>query len=155
MAEDQVVAILKDIKAGVKPRRETIYHTICNPPDAKSNRKMPTEQHLVDEAIGLTAAATETVGNAMDTAVWAAVHNPQIYARLHNELKKAFPNPDHMPFTELEKLPYLSAVIKEALRSVFYDNISKVDAYVLNKLTGVGMQESELFLVLCLRTEPL
>lgn len=116
MAEDEVVVILKEIKAGIQPKRETIYHTICNPPDGDRKQNLPTEQHLVDEAIGLTAAATETVGNAMDTVAWAALHDPQIYARLHNELKDAFPNPEHMPFNELEKLPYLSAMIKEALR---------------------------------------
>jgi cytochrome P450 len=51
------------------------------------------------------------------TGLFNILHNPTIQTRLLTELKTALPGPtDTAPFTILEKLPYLTAVIKESLR---------------------------------------
>jgi len=48
------------------------------------------------------------------------VTHPDIYQKLRKELLGAFPDPDQpIPFTELEKLPYLTGVVKEGLRLSF------------------------------------
>mgnify|MGYP004720885231 CR=1 FL=1 len=73
---------------------------------------------MADEAWAITAAASETTGNALTVITYKVLKDPAVYARLHAELKEAFPNPDDMTYTELEKLPYLNAVIKEGFRSV-------------------------------------
>ena len=56
----------------------------------------------------------------MTVAAFNAMHNKQIYKRLVRELEQTFPDESaELPFTELEKLPYLTGVIKEALRLSF------------------------------------
>lgn len=51
------------------------------------------------------------------TGLFQILRNPQIHTRLLAELKAAIPSPTGTgSFLQLEKLPYLSAVIKESLR---------------------------------------
>jgi hypothetical protein len=66
---------------------------------------------LKDDACSVLVAATDTAGNAM------TVNNQAIYERLVSELEIQFPDRHaDLPFVELEKLPYSTAVIKEGLR---------------------------------------
>ncbi|KAJ9149242.1 Trichodiene oxygenase [Pleurostoma richardsiae] len=108
-----VEATVRDIDAGVKPKQNTIFHTILSPENPHGRVSV---QHMVDEAWVITAAAAETTGNALTVIAFRVVNDPVVYAKLHAELKEAFPDPDNMPYLELEKLPYLTAVIKEGLR---------------------------------------
>jgi len=72
---------------------------------------------LKDEAYNMVAAASETVGGALTTATYQVVSNKDIYRKLTAELKEAFPDPSiKLDFLTLEKLPYLTGVIKEGLR---------------------------------------
>jgi cytochrome P450 len=65
----------------------------------------------------MTTAAADTTGNAMTMAAFHIVTNPIIYGRLILELREAFPDPTaELSFTELEKLPYLTGIIKEGQR---------------------------------------
>ena len=97
----------------MKTKRETIFHSILHP----DNPHGPVSaDHMVDEAWAVTAAAADTTGNVLTVLTYHVVNNPAIYARLHSELTEAFPDPDNMPCIELEKLPYLTAVIKEGTR---------------------------------------
>ncbi len=53
----------------------------------------------------------------MEMAAYHVVNNPEIYKALRKELCEAFPNPiDEMKFIALEKLPYLTGVVKEGMR---------------------------------------
>jgi cytochrome P450 len=56
----------------------------------------------------------------MATLTYYVVSNPSLYHTLSAELKTAFPSHDHehldYRYATLEKLPYLTAVIKEGLR---------------------------------------
>ena len=78
---------------------------------------MPSSWELKDEAYSVLAAAADTTGNAMTVAAFNVMHNQQIYKNLVRELEEASLNESaELPFTELEKLPYLTGIIKEALR---------------------------------------
>ncbi|KAK2747805.1 hypothetical protein FQN57_001835 [Myotisia sp. PD_48] len=102
-----------------KPRRPTIFHQLLDPEFMKGEQ-VPTVEQLKDEAYIIVAAAADTTGNAMTIAAYNVVTNPEIYKRLTQELVQAFPNPDaEMDFLTLEKLPYLTGVIKEGLRLSF------------------------------------
>jgi len=73
--------------------------------------------NLKDEAFVLISAATDTTGNVMTVAAYNVITNHLIYRKLAAELAEAFPDPSAtLDFVTLEKLPYLTAVIKEALR---------------------------------------
>lgn len=53
----------------------------------------------------------------MTKAIFHTLNDPAIHKRLFEELKTAFPDKNQeMPYLQLETLPYLSAIIKEALR---------------------------------------
>ena len=48
------------------------------------------------------------------------LNNPSIYRQLCEELMSAFPDPNKQPtLPELEKLPYLTAVVQECKTPVF------------------------------------
>lgn len=66
------------------------------------------------------AAAADTTGNGLTTGLYEVIRNPKIYAKLTAELKAAFPDPNaKMELTILERLPYLTGVVNEALRLSF------------------------------------
>jgi cytochrome P450 len=80
----------------------------------------PSEKQLYrlrDEGSAIQGAALETVALAMTHQMFFILRHPHILRRLKKELEDAIPNPQNIPaWTELEKLPYLTAVIKEGLR---------------------------------------
>ncbi|KAF5360317.1 hypothetical protein D9758_009123 [Tetrapyrgos nigripes] len=79
--------------------------------------QIPTRQSLLSEALILTQAGSDTVGNTCYLATFYVLNNPQVYATLKEELRKAWPDMDaNIGMDVLEKLPYLNAVLKESLR---------------------------------------
>jgi len=86
------------------------------PPDEKSDRR------LQDEAQLIIGAGLSTTGWTLSVGTFYILSNPSVLARLRKELEEAIPNIDEsdptapLEWTQLEKLPYLSACIKEAVR---------------------------------------
>ncbi|KAL4890504.1 cytochrome P450 [Aspergillus ambiguus] len=115
----QILRVKDDVDKGKQAGRTTIFHQLLSP-NAAEGYVVPTVEELKDEAYILVAASADTTGNALTIATYNVVRNPQIYQRLTAELKEAFPDPTmKMDFVSLEKLPYLTGVIKEALRLSF------------------------------------
>ncbi|KAK0115636.1 hypothetical protein ONS95_000093 [Cadophora gregata] len=114
---DNIVVIKKAMEAGVKDEsRTTIFHQLLDP-NATEGHVVPSVDNLTDEGFVILGAASDTTGNAMTVAMHGVVRNPAIYAKLTAELNEAFPDPTvTLDFITLEKLPYLTAVIKEGLR---------------------------------------
>lgn len=81
---------------------------------------MPDVEDLTDEAFTILTAAADTTGNAMSITSYYILSKPEIYQTLKAELERAFPNPTaKLDYLTLEKLPYLTAAIKEGLRLSF------------------------------------
>jgi len=100
--------------------RQTIFTTLLSREDKPIGYKIPTTWELKDEAYSVLVAAADTTGNAMSVAAFNVLYKPKIYQRLVAELEERFPDRgQELPFLELEKLPYLTAVIKEGLRLSF------------------------------------
>ncbi|THU96865.1 cytochrome P450 [Dendrothele bispora CBS 962.96] len=77
----------------------------------------PFLQSLIEETQTLTFAGTDTVANACFTGCFYVHSDPEILKKVRGELKEAWPDPNmDLPYDTLEKLPYLTAVIKESLR---------------------------------------
>jgi|SRR6266699_1424576 len=92
--------------------RPNVFHDIL-----ASN--LPAEElslsRLTDEAISLNGAAMETTKWTLTVAVFHILDQPAVQARLKAELAEAMPDPGTiLPWVELEKLPYMSAVISES-----------------------------------------
>lgn len=72
--------------------------------------------HFDTAGLFLTAGL-ETTAFTIEQAVFHLLDQPALLAKLQDELSGAIPQPNKIAsWTELEKLPYLSAVIQESLR---------------------------------------
>lgn len=75
---------------------------------------------LQDEAVSIVTAGIATTKTTMSTLCFHVLSNPSIYSQLRQELMNAFPDPTmQSTLPELEKLPYLTAVIQECKTSIF------------------------------------
>jgi cytochrome P450 len=117
----QVRDVERRVNAGEKPadNRRTIFHQLLDP-NAGDGHVVPPIEALSDEAGILVAAAGETVGISLTMGFYRVLADETVREKLMAELNAAIPNPEvEMKFAELERLPYLTAVLKESLRLAF------------------------------------
>ncbi|KAF2836666.1 cytochrome P450 [Patellaria atrata CBS 101060] len=102
----------KDVEIFPHP---TILHHLFS-----ANTPLPptelTTPRLTDESFTLLGAGTITTSHTLTTALYHILSDPTIESYLRTELVQLSPMPT---WTELKRLPYLSAVIAEALRLSF------------------------------------
>ncbi|KAK3322908.1 cytochrome P450 [Apodospora peruviana] len=117
--ERAVQEVQRKVEMRIVPERPTLFHKMLDP-DAFEGHVVPSVDNVVDEAFIISAAASDTLGNALTVATAHVLSHDEIEARLRKELGDRYPDPTtRMRFTELEKLPYLTAVIKEGLRLAY------------------------------------
>ncbi|CAG8901779.1 unnamed protein product [Penicillium egyptiacum] len=102
-------------KDGILPANSrTIFQDIVNsdlPPSEKTPERLNAEAGL---ALG---AGTETTARNLAVMIYYLLHNKDVFDKLHAELSTVMPTADSpVALTELEALPYFSAVITEGLR---------------------------------------
>jgi cytochrome P450 len=95
--------------------KPTIFHGLL------SNSNLPESEkatpRLVHEARILLAAGTDTTASTLATITYHLLANPEILKRLKDELLIAIPEQEKMPeVSQIEGLPYLTAVIQEGIR---------------------------------------
>lgn len=91
-----------------------IFHEILQSKLPESDK---TIKYLSGEALTLIVAGTMTSSWVLSVAAYHLVSSPRILTKLKAELKSAIADPDtSVPIEVLEKLPYLVAIVKEALR---------------------------------------
>ncbi|KZP31921.1 cytochrome P450 [Athelia psychrophila] len=115
----QVDKLLKDPGSLEGAEHEIIYHHLMNPKPGKSvnDFKMPSRTSLIHESENLLFAGSDTVGNTVTVGTFHVLSSERIQRLLVQELTQAWPELDSpMSLAKLEKLPYLTAVIKESLR---------------------------------------
>jgi cytochrome P450 len=95
----------------------TIYHRLMDP-DAHRDKQIPSADSLYEEAQALMFGGTDTVGNTLMVGAFHLLKHPGTMQRLKSELCAAWPSLTGSEPTvrDLERLPYLTAVIKESLR---------------------------------------
>lgn len=122
-----VTRVRKEISLGVQPSRRTIFHELMDPaegtePDEINKKERPalSDEIVFADAVNLTGAGAETTGATVCRALFEVVSSQEVYKRLREELIEAIPvfEMDRISLVELEKLPYLTGVVKEALRFV-------------------------------------
>ncbi|EEB94093.1 hypothetical protein MPER_07156, partial [Moniliophthora perniciosa FA553] len=90
---------------------ETIYHHMLGPAedDAATSRHVPlTRKDLIDEALLLLGAGSDTVGLVSTVGTFYVLQNPAIAKKLKDELRSAWPDVESpVGLVMLEKLPYL------------------------------------------------
>lgn len=115
----EILSGINKASIGTKESRRSDHDTIF---DEMLASKLPTNElsfdRLSQEAMALTTAGVETVKATITFAVFHSLENPAIEDRLKAELLEAIPDPTIIPpWVELEKLPYLTAVINESKSS--------------------------------------
>ncbi|XP_070580883.1 1,25-dihydroxyvitamin D(3) 24-hydroxylase, mitochondrial-like [Ptychodera flava] len=68
--------------------------------------------HMSEVLLG----AVDTTANAFQWAVYNLANNPETQEKLHEEVRRVVPKGEMVSYKHIEKLPYVTAVIKETLR---------------------------------------
>lgn len=116
----QANQILSNLEKGPSDVEEfdakTAHRTIFN--DILASNLPPQElsfKRLTQEAFAITSAGMETTKSTLTLAVFHVLDQPAVQGRLKAELAEAMPDPNViLPWIELEKLPYLTAIIYES-----------------------------------------
>ncbi|KAK4497348.1 hypothetical protein PRZ48_011799 [Zasmidium cellare] len=113
--QDSVEDTVRPILNGESEKNQhSIFHTLRDsdiPPQEKTLRR------LSDEGEIFTGAGSETTAKASTTILYYLITYPECLAKLKEELRNAMPDPSILvSWTQLEQLPYLSAVIQEGIR---------------------------------------
>jgi cytochrome P450 len=117
---EEIASVKAQIDQGQdRSERKTIFHQLLDS-DATEGHVVPDVEDLTDEAFTILTAAADTTGNAMTMTSYHVISNPEIHNRLTAELERAFPDSFmNLDYNTLERLPYLTAIIKEGLRLSF------------------------------------
>ncbi|KAL4912990.1 cytochrome P450 [Aspergillus aurantiobrunneus] len=98
------------------PHSTTIYHELLRP-EAYRTGTAPSSGSLYEESQALMFGGADTTGTTMMHGCFFILSSADIHTKLKEELRSAWPVINAAPtWEELEKLPYLTAVIKESLR---------------------------------------
>jgi cytochrome P450 len=113
----QIATVKKEIDEGRdKSKHKTIFHQLLDP-KASEGYVVPDVEALTEEMFTVLTAGGETTGHALAMTTYYVLSKADIRQKLVSELKSAFPNKKaDLEYLTLEKLPYLSCVIKEGLR---------------------------------------
>jgi hypothetical protein len=142
------------------PHQMSIYHRLMDP-STYVHGKAPEAESLREEAEILLFAGSDTVGNALMVGTHYLLHNSVALIALKSELHEAWPVLDQAPkLAQLEKLPYLNAVIKESLRRSHgaVSGLPRVVPVEGARISGVhvpaGVRDSPSFLTTLTHTPP-
>ncbi|KAA8651302.1 cytochrome P450 [Aspergillus tanneri] len=125
----------------------TVFHELL---ESKLPPNELKRDRLRDEAFSLMTAGSGTTAYVLRGTAYHIAANQSARQRLHDELKAAIPDPSNPPsLPELERLPYLSAVVQEGLRLCdpvthrisrqFPDKTLNCNGYVIPAGSTVGM----------------
>ena len=111
----QVKAIIDgqndDYKDATHP---TIFHQLLNSDGPVEEKSLG---RLNDEAVTVIGAGMVTTANVLAVTSYYILEQPHILHRLRAELQAAMPDQTTLaPLMQLERLPYLTAIINEGLR---------------------------------------
>lgn len=107
MFEHQIDKISANPNSQDLPSHPIIYRNLLDAASYKG-RSIPGRASLLEEAITLVIAGTDTTGATMTTGTYEICRNPTIYQELKRELLQAWPIIKDVPRLEvLEKLPFL------------------------------------------------
>ncbi|KAF2030401.1 cytochrome P450 monooxygenase-like protein [Setomelanomma holmii] len=104
-------------KLKLLPHKMTIFHRLMDA-DAYRNKTVPSADSLYEEAQALMFGGADTVGSTLMIGTHYLLQQPDKLQKLKDELQSVWPvlNGKEPKLRDLEKLPYLNAVLKEALR---------------------------------------
>ena len=120
--KNDILDQIRDIKATVNTDKwqydvghPTIFHEMLSSKMLPEEEKTPIR--LAQEGQILVQGGTLTTSWTLSLALFHVLQQPGVLRKLRDELFAAMPDPDeHLSLVQLENLPYLRAVVREALR---------------------------------------
>ncbi|KAK9387407.1 cytochrome P450 [Lipomyces mesembrius] len=113
---EQVKEVCTNYESLAKAPHPIIYSRLLDPA-AQNGYPVPVPGSLYEEGQAMMFAGTDAVGNTLTVGFFHILDQPALQARLREEVRQAWPELSQPPdFQTLEKLPLLTAAIKEALR---------------------------------------
>ncbi|KAF2093633.1 putative P450 monooxygenase [Rhizodiscina lignyota] len=92
---------------------QELWQSDCDPSEK-------TTQRLVNEGQSIVAAGMLTTHHFLETTTFLILSHPEVLEKLRKELIEAMPTPEtELSVAQIEKLPYLAAVIKEGHRKSY------------------------------------
>ncbi|KAL8744897.1 MAG: hypothetical protein Q9184_007940, partial [Pyrenodesmia sp. 2 TL-2023] len=150
MFRDQIIQTKNDIENGRKPEGQTqtnIFYDVLTNPNVRLQER--DNDYLQDEAQAIVGAGTVTTGHILAILHFYLINDPKVAAKLQSELGKLMASSPTPKWSQLEKLPYLSAVITEGLRigygvssrmqRIFPDTVLHHSGYAIPTKTPVSM----------------
>ncbi|KAH8654957.1 cytochrome P450 [Tricladium varicosporioides] len=117
--DNQIDALKEEIIHEKETGRKdgNIFHSLLES-DLPASEK--STARLAEEAVLLVGAGTNTTSWTLTVIAYYLTAQPDTLQKLKDELESAIPDPSNPPpLADLEKLPYLTAVLKEGLRLGF------------------------------------
>ena len=145
----QVLDLKAEMTTGEKPTGQTtIFYDVLSNPDVRPQEK--ETDHLQMESQAVIGAGTVTTAHILAIVTFHIIWNPSVRSKLQSELGDAAAETDgELKWNQLEKLPYLTAVITEALRigygvchrlqRIFPDTVLQYNGYDIPTMTPVSM----------------
>ncbi|KAJ9607707.1 hypothetical protein H2200_007785 [Cladophialophora chaetospira] len=104
-------------KEGDQFAKGTFLRNLVDARDEETGGSKLTFEELVENTIIFLVAGSDTTAVTTTYVIWECGRKPEVRKKLVDEIRAAFPDPTVMPtYEETSKLPYLNAVIEEALR---------------------------------------
>jgi len=142
--------VIEEVKIATAEKTEgkmepTIFHGLLSTSNLPESEK--ATPRLVDEARILLAAGTDTTANTLAAITYHLLANPDFLSKLKEELAIAMPDSTMPKLSQIEGLPYLTAVIQEGLRlhpsvsfrqdrvapdeDLFYEDVKRGKQYII------------------------
>ncbi|KAJ3556245.1 hypothetical protein NM688_g2132 [Phlebia brevispora] len=113
LIKDQVAEVTTNKEALRKAPHPVIYDALLS----SAHGQKISNLSLRDEAFLLVFAGTDTASMALTVGVIQILSNPDVHNTLTEEIMKFWPTLEVAPrYEDIERLPYLTAVLKETLR---------------------------------------
>ncbi|VUC30454.1 unnamed protein product, partial [Clonostachys rosea] len=125
---DKIIQLAKDEMSADELRRDGVDNPIDQPStflrrlliNQRRNPKSINEREIMAHCFNNIAAGSDTTAISIRSILFNTLKHPRVHHLLRKEIREAFPasGPESksMSFREVSKLPYLGAVIMEAMR---------------------------------------
>lgn len=101
-------------EAGIIKQRQTVLDVLLES-DLPEQEK--TAERITGEFVAILLAGTETTSWTLTVLVFYILTDKRVFSKLNKELENAVESPSQLPrWSNLERLPYLNAVVQEGLR---------------------------------------
>ncbi|KAF2706474.1 cytochrome P450 [Pleomassaria siparia CBS 279.74] len=121
LAEERLVHLEKNPNCASKTKLPTMFDAMLAP-DVAKGQVTPSRHDMIADGCLMIAAGTDTTANVLGTVLWNVTQNPDVEAKLVQELKKGMTDREVvLSSVELEGqgFEYLRAVVKEGLRLAY------------------------------------